>query len=101
MRSMADSRAAYMASVKLVSSTFWLVCCRAVPAPRRGTWTNDAPKASPRGSQPALCRSAKSRPDRSETNGAPAVVRWTRSALTAVPTRTAFDVVLGPRRTRP
>ena len=36
MRSMADSRAAYMASVKLVSSTFWPFCLMAVPIDRRG-----------------------------------------------------------------
>jgi hypothetical protein len=33
---MADSRAAYMASVKLVSSMFCEDCLRAVPADRRG-----------------------------------------------------------------
>ena len=36
MRSMADSRAAYMASVKLVSSTFWPDCFMVAPIDRRG-----------------------------------------------------------------
>ena len=36
IRSMADSRAEYMASVKLVSSTFWFFCFMATPADRRG-----------------------------------------------------------------
>ena len=36
IRSMAASRAAYMASVKLVSSTFWPFCFIAVPIERRG-----------------------------------------------------------------
>ena len=36
MRSMADSRAEYMASVKLVSSTFCDFCLMATPADRRG-----------------------------------------------------------------
>ena len=36
MRSMADSRAEYMASVRLVSSTFWPDWRMAAAAPRRG-----------------------------------------------------------------
>ena len=95
MRSMAASRAAYMASVKLVSSTFW-PCLLHGDAHRAAGGVDEAGACGQAraGAQPGAWRRAKSRPERSETktgSGRESVRR--RPGAPRCPTRDDVDVV--------